>query len=130
MFKKISLINYFAGTTCTLLSTDDPLCLLAVPREAIITHVKAEICGIVGDTRDVLTENRCIQIDYCMDLEHRCVITTLSQVPVGKRRYRNKLAMYYVTDNRKIVCVLEQVGPVHPGTCTLESGTTAMCIRE
>lgn len=130
MFKKISLINYFAGTTCTQLSTGDPLCLLAVPREAIIKHVKAETCGVVGDTRDVLKENRCIQIDYCMALEHRVVITTLSQVPVGKRRYRNKLAMYYVTNNRNVVCVLEQVGPVHPGTCTLESGTTAMCIRE
>lgn len=130
MFKKVSLINYFAGTQCTLLSTADPLCLLAVPREAINTHVKAETWGTVGDAKDVLKENRCIQIEYCMGLEHRCVITTLSQVPVGKRRYRNKLAMYYVIDNRNIVCVLEQVGPVHPGTCTLESGTTAMCIRE
>lgn len=101
-----------------------------MPREAINTHVKAETWGIVGDARDVLKENRCIQVEYCMGLEQRFVITTLSQVPVGKRGYRNKLAMYYVTDNRKIVCALEQVGPVHPGTCTLESGTTAMCIRE
>ena len=126
MFKTVSVINYFIGTTCTQLCTDHPLGLLACKREAINTQVAAAEGGAVGTTMDVINETQCIRVDYCINTERRYVVVTLSQVPVGKHRYRNKLAMYYVTNNSNLVCVLEHLGPVLPGTCTLESGTTTM----